>query len=160
MTRICTLISTLILLVFASPSHAVTFHFSIALAGDDVEGFVSDLEDTIAYQSAESVVVTASPIGGLGEYAPGQYNEFQAVAGIVTSAEFTSHVINGYILFFGFGTGSLVPVFPGAQPVSGAVVFTALDAETPLPGALPLFATGLGALGLLTWRRKRSPIAS
>ena len=26
---------------------------------------------------------------------------------------------------------------------------------TPLPAALPLFATGLGALGLLGWRRKR-----
>jgi hypothetical protein len=27
---------------------------------------------------------------------------------------------------------------------------------TPLPAALPLFATGLGALGLLGWRRKRN----
>jgi hypothetical protein len=27
--------------------------------------------------------------------------------------------------------------------------------QTPLPAALPLFATGLGALGLLGWRRKR-----
>ena len=26
---------------------------------------------------------------------------------------------------------------------------------TPLPAALPLFATGLGALGLFSWRRKR-----
>jgi len=28
-------------------------------------------------------------------------------------------------------------------------------APTPLPAALPLFATGLGALGLLGWRRRR-----
>jgi len=26
---------------------------------------------------------------------------------------------------------------------------------TPIPSTLPLFATGLGALGLITWRRKR-----
>jgi hypothetical protein len=30
---------------------------------------------------------------------------------------------------------------------------------TPLPAALPLFATGLGALGLLGWRRKRKASA-
>jgi hypothetical protein len=28
-------------------------------------------------------------------------------------------------------------------------------APTPIPGALPLFATGLGALGMLGWRRKK-----
>ena len=32
--------------------------------------------------------------------------------------------------------------------------------QTPIPGALPLFATGLGALGLLTWRRKRKAVAA
>ena len=30
---------------------------------------------------------------------------------------------------------------------------------TPLPASLPLFATGLGALGLLGWRRKRKNAA-
>jgi hypothetical protein len=30
---------------------------------------------------------------------------------------------------------------------------------TPLPAALPLFATGLGAMGLLGWRRKRKAAA-
>ncbi|HEY6021470.1 MAG TPA: hypothetical protein VIY48_16680, partial [Candidatus Paceibacterota bacterium] len=34
----------------------------------------------------------------------------------------------------------------------------AADGATPLPGTLPLFATGLGALGLLGWRRKRKMI--
>jgi len=34
--------------------------------------------------------------------------------------------------------------------ISGATV-----SPVPLPGALPLFATGLGALGLLGWRRKK-----
>ena len=31
---------------------------------------------------------------------------------------------------------------------------------TPLPAAFPLFATGLGALGLLGWRRKRKALAA
>jgi uncharacterized protein (TIGR03118 family) len=33
-------------------------------------------------------------------------------------------------------------------------LFGAID-PVPLPAALPLFATGIGALGLLGWRRKR-----
>jgi hypothetical protein len=33
-------------------------------------------------------------------------------------------------------------------------------ATTPLPAALPLFVTGLGALGLLGWRRKRKALAA
>ena len=32
-------------------------------------------------------------------------------------------------------------------------------APTPLPAALPLFATGLGAMGLFGWRRKRKSSA-
>jgi hypothetical protein len=32
--------------------------------------------------------------------------------------------------------------------------------STPLPGTLPLLASGLGAVGLLEWRRKRKIAAS
>jgi hypothetical protein len=42
---------------------------------------------------------------------------------------------------------------PGSWSVSGLVL-------TPLPAALPLFGTGLGALGLLGWRRKRRSYAA
>jgi hypothetical protein len=38
---------------------------------------------------------------------------------------------------------------------SGRMTFSPVTSPTPLPAALPLFATGLGALGLLGWRRKR-----
>jgi hypothetical protein len=29
----------------------------------------------------------------------------------------------------------------------------------PLPGTLPLFASGLGVMGWLVWRKKRKPVA-
>jgi hypothetical protein len=38
-------------------------------------------------------------------------------------------------------------------------VFDVTTATTPLPAALPLFATGIGGLGLLGWRRKRKALA-
>jgi hypothetical protein len=42
---------------------------------------------------------------------------------------------------------------------SGATFTPLTGGATPLPAALPLFATGLGALGLLGWRRKRKGAA-
>jgi hypothetical protein len=42
-------------------------------------------------------------------------------------------------------------MFPSDQEFDFAV----FSAATPLPAALPLFATGLGVMGLLGWRRKR-----
>jgi hypothetical protein len=37
----------------------------------------------------------------------------------------------------------------------GTFAVTSVNSTTPLPAALPIFATGLGALGLLGWRSKR-----
>ena len=62
------------------------------------------------------------------------------------------------------------PDTTGLQPENKAGLFTfdlsgdqptfSFDpAPTPLPAALPLFVTGLGALGLLSWRRKRKAAA-
>ena len=43
--------------------------------------------------------------------------------------------------------------------IVGQYQFSSDSGGTPLPAALPLFATGLGALGLLGWRRNRKSAA-
>jgi hypothetical protein len=68
------------------------------------------------------------------------------------------------------GTGTFVLALTGEpNPTITSVVFsfgTGPDStlpgtlsSVPLPAALPLFASGLGALGLLGWRRKRKAAA-
>ena len=58
-------------------------------------------------------------------------------------------------------TGPEIVLVAFSETVGTAGNFLAFDdltvtpTPTPLPAALPLFATGLGALGLLSWRRKR-----
>jgi hypothetical protein len=74
---------------------------------------------------------------------------------------------------FGSGTqfsdGSIDPYFefaPGFDPSGYSFIFSdgvgngPAASATPLPAALPLFATGLGAMGLLGWRRKRKAQAT
>ena len=52
---------------------------------------------------------------------------------------------------------NLPPQIPDVNglPFSGPFPGTVTIASTPLPAALPLFTGGLGALGFLSWRRKR-----
>jgi hypothetical protein len=48
--------------------------------------------------------------------------------------------------------------FEWVVPPPGVNIYIGFS-NVPLPAALPLFATGLGALGLLGWRRKRKAAA-
>jgi len=50
-----------------------------------------------------------------------------------------------------------VEVSQGANPETPT---TDVIGTTPLPAALPLFATGLGAMGLFGWRRRRKNAAA
>jgi hypothetical protein len=50
--------------------------------------------------------------------------------------------------------------FYSATGSSGGSVSVTPVSATPLPAALPLFATGLGAMGLFGWRRKRKAPAA
>ncbi len=51
--------------------------------------------------------------------------------------------------------GNLVSSFGAVSPPDISNTTISLVSATPLPAALPLFAGGLGAMGLLGWRRKR-----
>jgi hypothetical protein len=57
-----------------------------------------------------------------------------------------------------FCTNACEPFIAQGWSFSGPGVWIA--EATPLPATLPLFATGLGALGLLGWRRKRKAQAA
>jgi hypothetical protein len=69
---------------------------------------------------------------------------------------------NAYVeySFLVSGTGSDTLKFFENVPGFGALALDDVSltsvAATPLPAALPLFASGLGALGFLGWRRKRT----
>ena len=58
------------------------------------------------------------------------------------------------------GTARLILFQGGLFGIDDLQISPTAPADTPLPGALPLFATGLGALGLLGWRRKRKAKAA
>jgi hypothetical protein len=76
------------------------------------------------------------------------FNSFEVSNGDIVSADFSSSSSNGHLQFQ--PPNNAVLIGPGGR-LEGVATFTA----TPLPAALPLFATGLGALGLVGWRRKR-----
>jgi len=74
--------------------------------------------------------------------------------------------------FYSVGSlvGSLIPIATAAASECGIFPEPCLEQisgysgevtpATPLPAALPLFATGLGAMGLFGWRRKRPNAAN
>jgi hypothetical protein len=81
----------------------------------------------------------------------------------------TKHEIFGAVLFasvlpsiLDISTSSFAIFTGGPGTVDYTISISLPDGAyvTPLPAALPLFATGLGVLGLLGWRRKRNAAAA
>jgi hypothetical protein len=93
----------------------------------------------LEYQIGSGTAVTMAP--GLGAYS-------DTIVDFVASSSSTPIA---FLFATQLGFGSIVIDDVSVVETAGA---------TPLPAALPLFASGLGALGLLGWRRKRKSRAS
>jgi hypothetical protein len=81
-------------------------------------------------------------------YSPAVFVPYNYTSGtfLTSSAVFDTTTL----VALGVTTGTYTWTWDG-----GSFTIEAGVAPTPLPAALPLFATGLGAMGLFGWRRKR-----
>jgi uncharacterized protein (TIGR03118 family) len=114
--------------------------------------------------------------------APANFGQFSGDL-LVGNFSFMASEINAFNLMTGTLVGT-IPINPGAGNTAGGLwfigfggglnggpsnalfftdgidgethgLFGVITSEVPLPAALPLFATGLGAIGLLAWRRRQ-----
>jgi hypothetical protein len=99
--------------------------------------------------------------GGLEDPFTFQYGNSGAFTSITTG--FVTGLNTLQVIVNDTGTG-IVGTLGGGTPFPTGVIFAATVtyevAQVPLGAASPLFTIGLGALGLLAWRRKRKGIAA
>ena len=167
----------LALFLIISPAHASTWTFDISVNGY----FSSTLPvGTIDVTSTGVVTVSLPTTYSINEFAlnlaGGTVNPSSAYTVTTGSTSYGASTVYGpfnTVLDGRFGNSlsfsisnyaGLFSVEVGNQPIWFAANVTkgfsgqtlVADATvTPLPGALSLFATGLGGLGLLGWRRKK-----
>jgi len=99
----------------------------------------------------------------------GTNNAFSFAAFDVSNPLYAPLLAGGLEVWMSINTGAqidptgtdewLVSLSKSVLTTDGAPAGDPNPGTTPLPAALPLFATGLGALGLLGWRRKKKAAA-
>jgi hypothetical protein len=162
----------LMVLLGASPAFASTYDVNL----DGLTGtIVTDCDScTLGVSDFTSWSFTGggySISGGLSGVSGSSSLPLSASSGVVTfdlnateSVEFSAS--NGYLLFevYPGGEGEFYLEIYGAGDVIGegsiGSPLTLAEAATPLPAALPLFASGLGAIGFVARRRKRKSAAA
>jgi len=161
----------LLVSMVTGPVKANTFSYSFTntalLPGTDI------VKGTITLNAADTAATSLTVDSNTGGFGLGQYigspshNSFTVVSGNIATADFFEQ---------GGGNGSCCTLrifFSSSTTIVGladdtfnvltggpetGLTFTPVTSSTPLPAALPLFATGIGGLGLLGWRRKRKAL--
>ena len=126
-----------------SASFSATNSFTPGGASGFIEDFVMSLFEG------------SPPPPGSGEIVP---NTFAIPIGPGSQHTSITSLLTAGTYFLRFsGTGITGPFASFGASVSFA---DAAPGETPLPAAISLFATGLGAMGLLVWQRRRRDAAT
>ena len=155
-----------------SPSHAstMTWHLlDVTFVGGGTATGSFDLDfaaSTISNVSIDTSHAHYTDVGLVDVYATN-------LAFVVLSPDTATANYAIFLAFSSFlpSTGGTVPLIPLQGSISNSTEFnlqtgyrfdvsSGFVTATPLPAAFPLFATGIGALGLLGWRRKRRQLSA
>lgn len=122
---------------------------SLAVSGSSLLGIASNGSiDTINPQTGVVTVLNSEAFG----------SGFWQANGFVATTTDAYALSAGNVLYdFNTSTGALNSAVDLGTGFGALALPT--PPETPLPAALPLFATGLGAIGLVGWRRRRKSVA-
>ena len=146
---------------YAGPQNAIDLGIAVTnpeLVAANNAAIASVTLTQTAGAAATPVISTSLPLN-LGTIVPGA-TVFGDVIVDFTGADPLNALfrMNVTLTANGFTGGFVFNDLPAQNPCLGVIgpcVFPPLPEPTPLPSALPLFATALGSLGLLGWRRKR-----
>jgi hypothetical protein len=158
----------------SAPSRAATYDFSFGNMYGTVFGTVTGTiilpDGNATNEAATSVTITSAPsslasllpnpILGTDLTNPTNSNSFTVSNGKITSALFYYTIPGGgyFEISSSASYRDLLLNFSDAGVIEPGnyTTFTPVAATTPLPATLPLFAGGLGFVGYLARRRKRS----
>ena len=165
-----------------SPSATATGSFDITFdptllypasgtGAQSLSGVISDLTISVTNPNLSSSPLTLNPITGFtyspdtsqngtlilySDYATDSSKEFTEVSDVVIDINGLDATLPAVVPGVWYSQAGYADTIMGSGPATGS----ASTEATPLPAALPLFATGLGALGLFGWRRKRKNVAA
>lgn len=149
-------------IVILSPGDYWNFGAAVGITTDYVVTSDYDEDITAAFSTYYTAVGITAYFNGLG---PGTLTVYGIGGVIIGLLDFPSTGVDpatgladrGYLGFTSTApiTGFQWDTTDGGDLNTGFSNLSVGSANSPLPAALPLFATGLGALGLLAWGRRR-----